>query len=159
MAHVSHKVHIQAATKEIDAVDVDPFYVPLPPQTVHPALCVYIAPAKIGPNGDPHTMHFPTAVDPSNDIYYAVYAPARSADALTTAIATKMRIVSTSIIRTTVINKRGLRLALDDDFVREMLDTQDMRVAVREMEFQNDHDTKNMGMDKRSSGLELFLAF
>lgn len=104
-------------------------------------------------------MHLPTAVDPNNDIYYAVYAPARSANALTMAIATKMTIAPTSIIRTTIINKRGLRLALDDEYVREMLDTQDMRVAVREMEFQNDQDTKNMGMDKRSSGLELFLAF
>lgn len=38
MARPSHKVHIQAATKEIDAVDVDPFYVPLPLQTVHPGI-------------------------------------------------------------------------------------------------------------------------
>lgn len=159
MAQLSQKVHVQAATKDIDAMDVDPFYVPAPLETVRPALCVYIAPAKIGPNGDPHTMHLPTAVDPNDDIYYAVYAPARSANALTMAIATKMGIAPTCIVRTTIINKRGLRLALDDEVAREMLEKQDMRVAVREIEFRNDQDTKNMVMDKRSSALELFLAF
>jgi len=75
------------------------------------------------------------------------------------AIAAKIGIAPTSIIRTTIINKHGLRLALDDEFVHEMLEQQDMRVAVREIEFQNDQDIKNMVMDKRSSGLELFLAF
>jgi hypothetical protein len=72
------------------------------------------------------------------------------------AIATKIGIEPTSIIRTTIINKRGLRLALDDEVVREMLEKQDMRFAVREIEFQNDQDTV---MNKRSSGLELFLAY
>lgn len=157
---LSQKVHVQAISKDLDAMDVDPFYVPLPAPTIRPALCVYIAPAKIGMNGDPHTMHLPTAVDTSNDIYYAVYTPARTANALTVAIATKMGLDPTSILRTTIINKRGLRLALDDEVTREMLEKQDMRVAIREIEKQTNsprqHD--NMAIDKRS-GLELFLAF
>ena len=35
---LSQKVHVQAATKEIDAMDVDPFYVPMPLQTVRPGI-------------------------------------------------------------------------------------------------------------------------
>ena len=121
---------------------------------------MYIAPAKIAANGDPHTMHLPTAVDSSNDVYYAVYVPARTTTSLTMAIATKMGIDPSSIIRTTIINKRGLRLALDDDVAREMLEKQDMRVAVRETTYHPDspsHD-ENMSLDKHT-GLELFLAY
>lgn len=119
---------------------------------------MYVAPAKIGPNGDPHTLHLPTAVDPNNDIYYAIYVPARTANALTLAIATKMGCDPNTIVRTTIINKRGLRLALDDDVVREMLEQQDMRIAFREMEFHADNRQDRMSVD-RHPGLELFLAF
>ena len=118
---------------------------------------MYIAPAKIGANGDPHTMHLPTAIDSSNDLYYAVYVPARSANALTMAIASKMGIDPALVARTTIINKRGLRLALDDDVAREMLEKQDMRVSVREIESPS-NSPQEMVVDKRS-GLELFLAF
>lgn len=156
-SHLTQKVHVQAATKDIDAMDVDPFYVPIPLPTIRPALCVYIAPAKIGANGDPHTMHLPTVIDSSNDLYYAVYVPARSANALTMAIASKMGIDPALVTRTTIINKRGLRLALDDDVTREMLEKQDMRVAVREIESPS-NSPREMVVDERS-GLELFLAF
>lgn len=167
---LSHKVHIQAASKEIDAMDVDPFYVSMPAPTIRPgmpspqanislmtAICVYIAPAKIGPTGDPHTMHLPSAIDPSNDLYYAVYAPARTAAALSQSIATKIGYDPAHLVRTTIINKRGLHLALDDEVVREMLDKQDMRVAVQEVEVPSDARDE-MSLDKQT-GLELFLAF
>lgn len=120
---------------------------------------MYIAPAKIGANRDPHTMHLPAAVDPSNDIYFAVYVPARSASSLTMAIAAKLGFDHVNIVRTTIINKRGLRLALDDDVAREMLDKQDMRVAVREVEFHSDHLQEHNIAIENQSGLELFLAF
>jgi hypothetical protein len=104
-------------------------------------------------------MHLPTAIDPSNDIYYAVYVPTRSANSLTMAIAAKLCIDPANIVRTTIVNKRGLRLVLDDDVAREMLDKQDMRVAVREIEFQSEsHQEHNITIENRS-GLELFLAF
>jgi hypothetical protein len=103
-------------------------------------------------------MHLPSAIDPAHDIYYAVYIPARTANALSMAIATKMGFEPSSIVRTTIINKRGLRLALDDEVTREMLDKQDMRVAVRDVELPIDSPRDNMLIDKRS-GLELFLAF
>ena len=119
-------------------------------------MCVYIAPAKIGANGEPHTMHLPTAIDPNNDIYYAVYVPARTANALSAAIATKMGIDPNTIIRTTIINKRGLRLALDDDVAREMLEKQDIRVAVREVEFHP--ESQQDGMIDKHPSLELFIA-
>jgi hypothetical protein len=158
---VSQKMHVQAATKDIDAMDVDPFYIPMPLPSVRPALCVYIAPAKIGANGDPHTMHLPTSIDSSNDIYYAVYVPARTTASLTNSIATKMGLDPGSIIRTTIVNKRGLRLALDDEVTREMLDKQDMRVAVREVDHPDSpqrQDSNFMNLEHHS-GLELFLAF
>ena len=73
------------------------------------------------------------------------------------AIATKMGLDSSSILRTTIVNKRGLRLALDDEVTREMLDKQDMRVAVRDLEI-SDGPRDGMAVGKRA-GLELFLAF
>jgi len=161
-SQLSQKVHIQAVTKDIDAIDVDPFYVPIPRPTIHPALCVYIAPAKIGPTGDPHTMHLPNAIDPTNDIYYAVYVPNRTAISLTSSIAIKMGINPAEIVRTTIVSKRGLRLVLDDEVAREMLEKQDMRVTVREIETsppptsQQGGDT---GVNERRRGLELLLAF
>lgn len=118
---------------------------------------MYIAPTKIGPNDGPHTLHLPTTIDPFNDIYYAVYVPALSANALSMAIATKMGIDPTSIIRTIIINKRGLRFALDDEVAKKMPEKQDMRVAVRDIEFQAEGSI-DMAVDKRF-GLELFLAF
>ena len=166
---LSHKVHVQAATKDIDAMDVNPSYVSLSLPTIHPgttvspnillisALCLYIAPTKIGLNDDPYTLHLPMTIDPFNDIYYAVYVPAHSANSLSMAIATKMGIDPTSIIRTTIINKHSLRFALDDEVAREMLEKQDMRVAVRDIEFQAEYSS-DMIVEKRF-GLELFLAF
>ena len=102
-------------------------------------------------------MHLSTAIDSSNEIYFAVYVPARTANALSTAISTKMGINPNSIIRTTIINKRGLYLALDDEVVREMLEKQDMRVAVREIEFPADNQHDIIG--EKQSSLELLLAF
>lgn len=106
-------------------------------------------------------MHLPTSIDSSNDIYYAVYVPARTAASLTNSIATKMGLDPGSIIRTTIVNKRGLRLALDDEVTREMLDKQDMRVAVREVDHPDSpqrQDSNFMNLEHHS-GLELFLAF
>jgi hypothetical protein len=37
-ARTAQLVHVQAATKEIDAMDVDPFYVPLPLQKIRPGI-------------------------------------------------------------------------------------------------------------------------
>jgi hypothetical protein len=68
-----------------------------------------------------------------------------------------MHIDPMSVIRTTIVNKCGLHLALDDEVAREMLEKQDMRVAVRETEFRTNNQ-QDMDFDKRS-GLELFLAF
>jgi hypothetical protein len=33
---LSHKVHLQAASKDIDAMDVDPYYIPMPAPTIRP---------------------------------------------------------------------------------------------------------------------------
>ena len=103
-------------------------------------------------------MHLPTAVDPSNDVYYAVYAPARTAAALSRSIIQKMGYDPNNLVRTTIINKRGLHLVLDDEVVREMLDKQDMRVAVQEIEIPSDAQEHEVSVDKHT-GLELFLAF
>ena len=105
-------------------------------------------------------MHLPTAIDPKNDIYYAVYVPSRTASSLTTSIAAKMGIPPTDILRTTIVNMRGLRLALDDDVTREMLDKQDMRVAIREVEMSPPPGGQNeLKSGEVRRGLELLLAF
>ena len=39
---LSQKVRVQATTKDIDAMDVDPFYVPMPLQTIRPGTCVLL---------------------------------------------------------------------------------------------------------------------
>ena len=165
-SQLTQKVRVQAATKDIDAMDVNLLYVPMPLPTIRSgmvsrdmllisALCVYITPAKIEANGDPYTMHLSSAID--SFIYYAVYVPARTANALTMAIATKMVIDPASIVRTIIVNNCGLRLALDDELAREMLEKQDMRVAVREIECQTNHQDNTSA--ERQSGLELFLAY
>jgi hypothetical protein len=35
-SQLTHKVHVQAATKDVDAMDVDPFYVPMPLPSIRP---------------------------------------------------------------------------------------------------------------------------
>jgi hypothetical protein len=35
---LSQKMHVQAATKDIHAMDVDPFYIPMPPPSVRPGI-------------------------------------------------------------------------------------------------------------------------
>jgi hypothetical protein len=39
--HLSQKVHVQAISKDLDAMDVDPFYNPLPAPTVRPGILFY----------------------------------------------------------------------------------------------------------------------
>jgi hypothetical protein len=35
-SHLTSKVHVQAATKDVDAMDVDPFYIPVPLPSIRP---------------------------------------------------------------------------------------------------------------------------
>jgi hypothetical protein len=41
-SQLSQKIHVQAATKDIDAMDVDPFYIPMPLPSVRPGISLLI---------------------------------------------------------------------------------------------------------------------
>ena len=57
----------------------------------------------------------------------------RTVQDLTANIAAKFGIEPTSVLRTTYMNSKGLNVIVDDDFVREIPEGQDMRVEVTEI--------------------------
>ena len=57
----------------------------------------------------------------------------RTVQDLTAKIAAKFGIESTSVARTTYMNSKGFNVIVDDDFVREIGEGQDMRVEVTEV--------------------------
>jgi CP2 transcription factor len=82
--------------------------------------CIYILPSK-------------SEKSPQIQYYRAVYLMERTVQDLTANIAAKFGIEPTSVARTTYVNSKGLNIIVDDDFVREIREGQDMRVEVTEI--------------------------
>ena len=83
-------------------------------------MSIYILPVVIGP-------------PQGNEYYRAAYLEARTAQALTSSISAKCGIGSSTVIRTVHVNSRGLTILVDDEFVREMPEGQDMKVQAVEV--------------------------
>ncbi|KAI9777712.1 MAG: hypothetical protein M1839_008631 [Geoglossum umbratile] len=82
--------------------------------------CIYILPAK--------------SEKLSKIQYYrAVYFMERTVQEFTANIAAKFGIELTWVARTTYVNSKGLNVIIDDDFVREIPEGQDMRIEVIEI--------------------------
>lgn len=69
----------------------------------------------------------------NNQIYRAVYLQSRTAQSLTSSIATKCGIDPATVLRTVHMSSRGLSIFVDDEFVREMAEGQDMKVQAVEI--------------------------
>jgi hypothetical protein len=104
----------------IEAIGIDPSYKP-PAETIPKAvMCVYILPT------------FPEQSEKAT-YYRAVYMQSRSAPCLSASIASKCGVDPATVFRTVHVNSKGLTVIVDDDFVSQMNEGQDMKVRLQEI--------------------------
>ena len=103
----------------IDAVGIDPSYVPPPERPVKPVACFY---AQIRTSN----------LNVQDNYYRAVYLMQRTVGELIGSIATRYDINPARIHRSLRINDKGLRIWLDEELVREIPEGQDMIVEIGE---------------------------
>lgn len=103
----------------IEAIGIDPSYVPPPEKVVKPVMCVYILPSA---NGSPMDSPY----------HKAVYLAERSQSCLSSSIAAKCGLTANTVIRTVRVDTRGINVLVDDDVVKEMKEGQDMKVELIE---------------------------
>ncbi|KAF3110487.1 hypothetical protein TWF102_008065 [Orbilia oligospora] len=99
----------------IEAIGIDPSYVPPADRQTKPIMCVYVLNTMVSSGAD-------------QNYYKAVYLRERSETCLTNQIAMKCGLDPTHIRRVIRIDARGLHSIVDDDVVREMKEGQDMKV-------------------------------
>lgn len=105
----------------IEALGVDPSYVPPPERMIKPVACFYILVKVLAP-------------DPASNYYRAVYLMARTVEDLVKSIGTKCQIEASRINRILRINSKGLKIMVDDDVVRELPEGQDMTVVFNDIQ-------------------------
>ncbi|KAI5855361.1 CP2 transcription factor-domain-containing protein [Tricharina praecox] len=104
----------------IEAIGIDTSYKPPAEKLPKAVMCVYILPI------------FPDQSE--KEVYHrAVYLESRAASCLSSNIATKCGIDPTTIFRTIHLNSRGLSVFVDDDFVSQMNEGQDMKIQLQEI--------------------------
>ncbi|KAF2278487.1 uncharacterized protein EI97DRAFT_456875 [Westerdykella ornata] len=104
----------------IEAVGVDPSYVPPPEPMVKPVACFFVQPRVAGRV-------------PSDNYFRAVYLLERTLKALVGGISMKADIEPTKVTRVIRINEKGLQILMDDDAVREIPEQQDMVAEFHEI--------------------------
>ena len=112
----------------IEAVDVDPSYVPPAERLVKPIACFYVLIKIAGRMAD-------------NEIYRAVYLLQRTVGDLTSSIASKCDVDPSRVQRAVRINSKGLKILVDEELVREIPEGQDM--VVEFCEFESSSPVKN----------------
>ena len=100
----------------IEAVGVDPSYVPPPEHGDKPVACIYVRPRS------------PPSHEAAETFYHAVYLRNRSRDDLVRGIARKFKVDQRRVGHVFRIMESGLRVLVDDEFVEEMSEGQDMVV-------------------------------
>lgn len=104
----------------IEAIGIDPSYKPPIESVPKAVMCVYILPT------------FPNQSE--KEAYHrAVYMQSRSAQCLSVNIASKCGVDPSTIFRTVHVNPRGLTVIVDDDFVSQIGEGQDMKVQLQEI--------------------------
>ncbi|KAI5842575.1 CP2 transcription factor-domain-containing protein [Morchella snyderi] len=104
----------------IEAIGIDSTYIPPIEKASKAVMSIYILPTALG--------------SPQNgQIYRAVYLQTRTAQCLTSSIAAKCGIDPATVLRTVHMSSRGLSIFVDDEFVREMAEGQDMKVQAVEI--------------------------
>ena len=118
------KVRARGAVNElpewIEAIDVDPSYVPPAERLVKPIACFYVLVKIIG-------------TKPVDDYYRAVYLMQRTVSDLISSIASKCDVDPSRIQRSLRINPKGLKILVDEELVREIPEGQDMVVDFQEL--------------------------
>jgi hypothetical protein len=104
----------------IEAIGIESTYTPPLEKPSKAVMSVYILPMAMG-----SAQH--------NQLYRAVYLQARTASSLTSSIAAKCGIDPVTVLRTVHMSSRGLSIFVDDEFVREMSEGQDMKVQAIEI--------------------------
>ena len=103
----------------IDAVDIDPTYIPPAERIAKTVACFYVL-IKIETRA-------------AETFYRAVYLLQRTVSDLTSSIASKCNVDPSRVQRTLQINPKGLEILVDDELVREVPEGQDMIVEFREI--------------------------
>jgi hypothetical protein len=104
----------------IEAIGIDTSYKPPAEKPSKAVMCVYILPIVPGQS--------------EKEVYHrAVYLESRAASCLSSSIATKCGIDPSTIFRTIYVNSRGLSVFIDDDFVSQMNEGQDMKIQLEEI--------------------------
>lgn len=96
-------------------------YIPQFSILTFPVMCCYVLPVLPGPAT-------------TSQYYRAVYLSERTRSALTTGIAVKCGLDPTTVIRVSYVSPRGMTVLIDDDFVNQMIEGQDMKVQAIEFD-------------------------
>jgi len=104
----------------IEAIGIDPSYKPPSEMPQKATMCVYILPV------------FPNQSE-KGQYHRAVYARSRTAPCLTSSIAVKCGIDPETVYRSVYINDKGLSVFIDDEFVLQMNEGQDMKVQFKDI--------------------------
>ena len=105
----------------LEAVDVDPSYVPPAERLIKPIACFYVLVKIFG-------------TTPADDYYRAVYLMQRTVSDLTSSIASKCDVDPSRVQRSLRVNSKGLKILVDEELVREIPEGQDMVVEFHEID-------------------------
>jgi hypothetical protein len=104
----------------IEAVGVDPTYIPPPEPMLKPVACFFVQPRIAGKA-------------PDDNYFRAVYLMERNVKALVAGIATKVDIEPTKVTRVIRVNQKRLQILVDDDTVQAIPEQQDMVAEFHEI--------------------------
>lgn len=125
----------------IEALGVDASYRPPPERTEKPVACFYVV--------------YGAKEEPENQSYHrAIYLAKRTLEEFNGRIANKWGLDASRIQRTILVVRRGLEVEMDDDFIRELKEGQDMRLEVEEITRQEHAAERRWGMSADVSGDE-----
>jgi len=97
----------------IEAVGVDQNYEPPPEPAIKPVACFYIQPRVVDQRM-------------SDNFYRAIYIYRRTLKDFTNAIASRSNIEPTQVLRTVRVGLKDLPILLDDEYIRQLPEGQDM---------------------------------
>ncbi|KAF2743673.1 CP2 transcription factor family protein-like protein [Sporormia fimetaria CBS 119925] len=104
----------------IEAIGVDPSYVPPPEPMFKPVACFFVQP-RIVPQ------------PPTDNYFRAIYLLERTLKALVEGICRKMEIEPTKVTRTIRVNQKGIQVMMDDEAVQAIPEQQDMSAEFQEV--------------------------
>jgi hypothetical protein len=132
----------------IEAVDIDPTYVPPVERIPKPIACFYVL-IKVGDN------------KLSDGYYRAVYLMQRTVSDLISSIASKCEVDPSRVHRALRTNPKGLQILVDEELVREIPEGQDMLVEFQETDPQvkEEASTSSSGPQIVNKPLEMRIIF